>query len=434
MKNKKLAICIPTYERPEIIGEFLLEYMPDYLDFDLDIYVYDSGESCKTQGLVQSNEEYGIRLFYVKIPSNIHANMKVFTIFSDFGLNKEYEYVWVCSDAIQCKKKLLEEIFEVLNEGLADILILNRWTSMNRKITFYENADRVLYDCALSTTYFGGVILKTDTTLSDFSKEFYEKEFGKPFLINFSHVCFYFHLLSKKPELKCACLAVDHGDMEESALKIKNGWYDQKFEVMCTGWVDAIDSLPEIYSKKSRDKALKAFGNRVFGGDNLLCCRMENQYNRKTYLKYRDRLSRLVDYPDHVLRGMAFCPRFLLKKQIEIICSKEISKLKKLQREGADIIIYGAGKFGKMLAQFLADNKVPYTGFCVTKKENGMENVLDKPVYAVEDLKNNSRELSILLGANSDNRIEMLEALGNADLKEKVFPPYFCDCVLSLKH
>ncbi len=48
-----VALCIPTYQRHECVGEFLKEYAGYYQKYDIDIYYYDSSPDDKTFSVVK---------------------------------------------------------------------------------------------------------------------------------------------------------------------------------------------------------------------------------------------------------------------------------------------------------------------------------------------------------------------------------------------
>ena len=79
--NIRLAVCIPTYNRSQIIQEFLETYINEYIYEKFDIYIYDSSEDRKTETLVREWMQYYTNLYYVSVDMKVHSNMKVYNIF-----------------------------------------------------------------------------------------------------------------------------------------------------------------------------------------------------------------------------------------------------------------------------------------------------------------------------------------------------------------
>ena len=100
MGDIKLAVCIPTYNRPEVIEEFIQTCARQYLQHQFDIFIYDSSEDIQTEEVVKEYKKQFSNLYYTKVAPEIHSNMKVYNIFREFGHSLKYDYLWVCSDSI----------------------------------------------------------------------------------------------------------------------------------------------------------------------------------------------------------------------------------------------------------------------------------------------------------------------------------------------
>ena len=83
MREIKLAICIPTYNRPEVIQELVEKIAPRYWQYGFDLYIYDSSENEQTEMVVQTWINKYTKLHYVKVDSKIHSNLKVYNIFKE---------------------------------------------------------------------------------------------------------------------------------------------------------------------------------------------------------------------------------------------------------------------------------------------------------------------------------------------------------------
>ena len=80
IKTKKLAICIPTYQRSEIIGN-VLDTEWKLLGDEIDLYVFDSSEDSLTKEKVREYQGNNSNIFYCRFSPYVSSNMKVFIIY-----------------------------------------------------------------------------------------------------------------------------------------------------------------------------------------------------------------------------------------------------------------------------------------------------------------------------------------------------------------
>ncbi len=427
MTKRKLAICIPTYERSDIVCEFVQHKVEDYLQYDVDIYFFDSSVSTETKDVVCSYYAYNSRVFYIPLSPDVQSNQKVFIIFSKEKLYKEYEYVWVCSDALRCRKNVLDSVLDYLEKCKPDLLVINKWLPVKNEFLWYGDSNKFLADCALSTTYYGGVIVR-GTVLDEKIWEKFKEKYLAPYLINFSHVKFYYEYIAMHLDGKYACLTVSPQEMTESTLKKTSGWYRECFEMLSEGWIEVIDSLPSIYSKESKDLAVKSFGHRIIGGSNLVRLKKAKIYNVSILIKYWKQICRMTDESLLHLGVIALCPNCFLDKLIDNKIRVEFRKLKKISR-GKKIYIYGAGVYGKKLYYLCKKNKIKICGFCVTTLNDTSTEIEGLPVYELTELKSEYINSVLIMGASTYNRAEMLNVLKEMDLDKTVFESDICEYI-----
>ena len=191
VKNINIAVCIPTYERCEVVKDFLNTCAELYISYGLDIYYYDSSVSDKTLYVVSEWIKKSNNIYYIKMPSNMPSNIKVFNIFSGYGLKKQYDFIWVCGDAIQFSYTAINNLMSKIDKTY-DIIQMNSRDFDKIGTREYTDYNEYLRDCAWELTLYGSAILNVNTILKDVDWKFYKKIYSKENLINFSHVGFYF--------------------------------------------------------------------------------------------------------------------------------------------------------------------------------------------------------------------------------------------------
>ena len=79
---KKLAICIPTYNRKQSVEDILSKINSIFREEELDVYIYDSSE----KSVDYSKKEWKINVYYKKLNSSVHSNEKIFIIYISLSL------------------------------------------------------------------------------------------------------------------------------------------------------------------------------------------------------------------------------------------------------------------------------------------------------------------------------------------------------------
>ncbi len=423
MRDVKIAVCIPTYNRSKIVEEFLAKCSEDYINHGIDIYIYDSSTNCETENMVNLWRGKLNDLYYIRIPSYLHANMKVFKIFQQHGLRMPYDFIWVCGDTLRFNKEALNKILpNIIPEY--DIIEVNGSDKENIGTRLYDNCNDYFRDCAWHLTLFGAAILNVNTMLSDVNWKEFELRYSSDEFINFSHVSFYFSKLALMKSFKALHLSLKPYLLMTSALKENYGWYNETFHVICCGWVKTIKNLPSCYEDKR--EAMVKFGKfTVFNTMDLLRLRRDGHYNMAIYKLYRDVWKEVCDIPIINLYMIALMPGlmsdYVRKKTIFLKTFKSRLLLKRFLKRYSSIIIYGAGKKALRYGTQFSKEKISYTGYCVTELGNNDRILLGHPVYLLADLKGSLSDVGIVLAINPSNAEEVIKILGSLGFKENVF-------------
>lgn len=186
-----VALCIPTYEKYDIVEDFLVNCSAYYIEAGIDIYYYDSSVSDKTKDIVCNwpDQEH---IHYIRMPSELHANTKAYKIFQGYGLEKAYDFIWLSGDAHQCSKQAIEQLVPNLSLDY-DIIEVCRSDLKSVGTRIFTDPNEYFQLCAYGLAGFGTAILNTHTMLSGVDWSYYEKKFLVEPLISFSHVSFYFY-------------------------------------------------------------------------------------------------------------------------------------------------------------------------------------------------------------------------------------------------
>lgn len=118
--NKKLAIAIPTYNRPEILEENLLLMLPDLRLYSIPVYISDDSSDLKTEAVIKRlQSKYGHIYYRHNQPSFGHDG----NFFATLAM-PDTDYVWYMGDSLYFKQGVISEILEAL-DGKVDFCFVN---------------------------------------------------------------------------------------------------------------------------------------------------------------------------------------------------------------------------------------------------------------------------------------------------------------------
>ncbi|MEE3495375.1 MAG: hypothetical protein VZR06_09445 [Butyrivibrio sp.] len=243
----KLAICVPTYNRPDVVEEILL-YSAEYLKkHDVDMYYYDSGDTGDVEALVDKHNLKGYdNVHYIRVPSDYLYGDKIDLIYSGEGLKKEYDYIWPIKERIIPNERMLELVLERC-DGEADAIISLTLGDIYEGDTFdFHSPVDVYRYFGKQTTSLETVIYNTKTMLGDYV--FGESKNSAKHKNDFWHYWFLYDKLSKLDNPVIAVVSKDGAYNMQSSVPAGNNWRKRIFEVWIEEFIKINFELPDIYS------------------------------------------------------------------------------------------------------------------------------------------------------------------------------------------
>lgn len=420
MRDVKLAVCIPTYNRSEVIQEFLEKISYRYWQQGYDIYIYDSSENQQTEEIVQAWKSKYKKLYYVKVDSKIHSNLKVYNIFKEFGDSLEYDYLWVCTDAISWSDSVLNSISKYMQQGY-DLIIPSQRDVENIGDKEYVDENSLFLDCAWHMTLYGATILKTSSMLTNVNWNELIEKYMVPECINHSHVAFYFEKIRKLDHWRAIHLSFNNEDMVVSGLRRTSGWQKETFYVWCHCWPTMIYKLPDTYKNKKEVIKKNGINSLVLSYPNLKNLRKENILNRKIYHCYKKEWDNLTDVTRFTIWLLSITPRNLLYDRNyykELLLKK---RMVEFCRKYDKIYIYGAGKKADRYTKYLKELEIPFEAYLVS---NMTDNIRIKENHKVipcsEELVKDEKN-GILFALNKENTKEVIKGFSHKINYKKIF-------------
>lgn len=414
-----IALCIPTYQRQECIYEFLHEYAGYYQKCGIDIYYYDSSLDDSTFSIVDAFCKSSQHVYYVRMPSEMHSNAKVYKIFQQYGLEKQYDFIWVCNDAIRFSEKALTEIIGKIDASY-DIIEVDPEDVEYLGLKVYEDLNTYLKECAWKLTLYGAAILNVKTVLKDVDWKLYEKKFLREDVINFSHVSLYFNRIIEMREFKALHIPIAGEEFKSSIYKRVSGWHKDALFILCGSWVNTIEKLPNAYTEKA-EAILKMGQLKHFKDKNAFeHLRMEGILNFPEFFKYRKIWRKVCTVSIPKIFLASIMPPKALKRREERRKDDKMVGFAKFVEKHPNLVLYGAGKMGYVIATYCDMKNIQYDYFCVTNPTSKKEYM----GHMVKELKNVIHELGvkgIIICMRGDYAREVAGLLEEYGLKDNLF-------------
>lgn len=374
----KLVICVPTYNRADMIEEMLIRCAEIYQKQDVDIYFFDSSSDERTEKIVLRYQVEYRNVYYRKFSADTHSNIKVLEIYKEMFGTMEYEYLWLCPDYIQLTSLGLEFVLYQCGQDL-DVCVLNYRDVEHIGMKLYKDVDTFFLDCAWHMSSYMATIIR----LSSFSDidwgKFYQR-YAVPKRVNFSHLALYFEQLAKLPEVKAAHVPVSASHIRVSSYRENSFWKKKVFYTWCSCWPDTVRALPECYHNKNEVILKQGINSKILSWNNFLSLRKEKIYDINIYQKYRTEWKNLTDVSGIRLFILALLPSWMMKGSIYNLKREKLKhRLRKFCKESSDIYIYGCGYVSRMTTMLLNELNIQFSGYVVSEPSsekkifNGLE-------------------------------------------------------------
>ena len=398
--KKKLAICIPTYNRPGILSLKLWREAEYYNKFDIDVYVFDSSTDNLTQSVTENPYSKINNLYYVRIDSAIHSNLKAYMVEGD------YSYVWLCSDSVTWNGSVFEEVEKSISNDRYDFLILNYKDIDILGNREYNNKDTFFQDCCWFMTLFGGTIVKSGTVLSDVPWEYLKKKYCVKNKINFSHLGLYFERLKSLSGFRAKHLSIPPEGVFLNGLGGHSGWYNDAFQLWLDYWPSAVYAFPDCYTQK--DDVIRKHNkySGVFDKGSLIGYRINNVLNSSIRDKYRNEMVKYADFAYRDFICYSYYPSILLrlKKKGNVfrnyIHGQNIKRwLLEFCRAHADLYLCGNCDYTKIIHRIIKSNNIKIMGYIKTPFDMADDQYdTYENVYYLKDFNIKNDNCGIILG------------------------------------
>lgn len=406
-----VALCIPTYERSDLVRDFLENCGRDYADAGIDIYYYDSSESDDTANVVQSWPEQE-HLFYVRLPHTITLNEKMYRIFRGNDLKKPYDFISLSNDSTQHSREALQLLQEHMSLDY-DFIDVGYQSALQTKA--YSDPDEYLLECIESIQHIGSTFLNVRTMLTGVDWDSYAPVFlsrGGP---GWSHMgadlYLYFRRFLALEHFSALHLHIERWMRRTSPLRKSSFYEKDMIRYACEGWVQTFDRLPDAYISKW-DACRKSASKYIMTGvSDFFLYRRRGLFSLPVFFRYWAVWEKVTYVSRFALFYASLIPRSWLEKRYSERERKGLQKLKAFCGRFPRTVIYGAGNHGYAYNAYMELHQLDYEAFCESRKKPDKNQFAGHAVYSLAELEADLENIGFIIALQELNAKEVVPML-----------------------
>lgn len=286
--KQTLTICIPTYNRSNILKEILEDVISKIQPYNLCIVVSDNASTDDTKEVVESFKKAYNNIIYHRQDENIGFDLNIKSVLS---LIKSKHY-WLLGDSTCLKEGSLQNILEILNSADPDVYVVNVAERVkNIPTQLFSSRNKLLTTIGWHMTQMPAIIMSERIIEFDC----FDRYEGTAFM--------HFGIIFEYLGLQEFCNVFWDSSNPFSAPKTPKGggWYPSKaWEIFMGKWPNLVFSLPYSYSLDAKLECIKmhASSTGIFSIKSMFYQRFLGAYSLKVFLRYRKyiKYSRSMSY------------------------------------------------------------------------------------------------------------------------------------------
>lgn len=406
---KQLAICMPTYNQPEMIREMCIRCLDIYRENDVELYIYDSSPDSETERIVSECRVKYDNLFYTRLSPDTHSNIKVLDAYKERIGTGEHTYLWLCPDYIQLTSEGIKCVLRHCEEGF-DVCVLNYRDVEHIGERSYEDMNVFFRECAWHMSSYMATVIRI-SSFADIDWEEFCRRYTVPERINHSHVAFYFEQLARLPKARAVHVPVSSVHMRVSAYRKESMWKKEMFSVWAEYWPEMIRALPEYYRFKEETVRKLGINTGIFGWDNFVELRREKIYDKEVYERYRNEWKNLTNISPVFLRLLAGLPAEMavLLKRPNLKRGFMNVRLRRFCDRNRNIVIYGCGFIAERTSSVLDELHIRYQGYIVSDGSNEKTTFHGLPVMECREFFQKNPDVGVIIALNKENATQVIK-------------------------
>ncbi len=305
--NSLLSICIPTYNRADILCDALEHLIPLASRWGIAIYVSDNASTDDTGSVVAQARARYPNVF-------LHRNVQNIGMDGNFEVALRLartEYAWLLGDDDRIHHNALEVVLKRLVEAPCDLLLLNGGSADHEQgrvtgqhLSVYDDPSVLLHDLGWHITWISGLVVSTRLVAT--------MDFKKYIGTYFSHFGSLFDALAQQTVVNVQWY---NGSCYFPSAFAKFTWAPRVLEIFAEKWSQVVLSLPERYSLAIKEECIRAHSRytQLFSIMGFLNLRAQGAITRSKIKHYRESLLLATDINPQLALLIASLPVWMLR-------------------------------------------------------------------------------------------------------------------------
>lgn len=283
-KHGVFGLCIPTYNRCEILKMNLENLIEKISGYNIKIYISDNHSSDETEQMVaemRENKYSGI--VYSKNEQNLGPDINV-EIAAKMAVEN---YIWIMGDDDTIRGDIAA-LIELLEKNIYEAVIFGK----NRRADpVYTDKESLIIDLAGYMTWISAIIVRRDILL--------KMDFKKYCGSGLNHTAALLEALCKADFCVFNYDFSNGNRLIDSMRKYYSGFANEEFEIFTENWMNMICSLPYEYRYEAKLQAIANLPTTPFRSVTLLLHRSWGTFNYNM-LKKKSRILRSVSIAKYI--------------------------------------------------------------------------------------------------------------------------------------
>lgn len=245
--NELVTICIPTWNRMNILEESLENLIPKIEPYGFRILISDNASNDGTETVVRKYQERYQYIHYNVHDENIGPDRNFEWVLKEAA--KDTEYAWILGDSYRIIDSQLQSVVNILEKRKYSLVVVNGFDRICEKNSKEYKSMPVLFDeIGWHMTMIGALI---------FSKKIIEHDtFYRYFDTNFIQEGIVFEFLSKNP-LEKVYFYAENTIYATQLSRDGNHWISESIKVFGKNWMSFVLSLPPEIPLSTKFRVIK---------------------------------------------------------------------------------------------------------------------------------------------------------------------------------
>lgn len=309
IQDNLLGICIPTYNRAEVLRQNLKQLESLIEKYGVHIYISDNASTDNTEEVVAEYRDN----------SNVHYRKNECNLGGDKNFEAvlkmcSHQYAWLLGDDDTINSNI-DAVIECLSTKSPDILFLDYFNESTKQI--YVDPHEIFHDLTHGFSWMSSLIISGEMIASS--------DFSRYYGTNFVHTGAIMDCILRRGATVCVLENRYVETIKHDGRRTFNSSEYAIYEVWCKCWIETLSHLPTI---TYADIKAELLNNRSYFLTNikLFNQRAQNNFNLRILKKYHHYISFYRNGPTWVLYAIAMFPvpvARLIRKIYYLVTNRE---------------------------------------------------------------------------------------------------------------